>query len=117
MYVLSVEKDNDEESAFYLGLMSQYGVGVKEDLVAASKWYKKSSENYYAIAIDDENYNLKKNRRDFLSGLIIDDIDAKKIIERKINNNYGFKSHKANYFLPISCGDFDYKSYVPSDYI
>ncbi len=115
LFLQSVEKRDDADAAYYLGLMYEYGLGTKKDLETSNKWYKVASEKYYLSNTDDEYYDIKKKRRDFINRLSIDDPDAKKIIEKKVYNKYGFKAHKVNYFLPVSCGDFQYKSYVPSD--
>jgi len=115
LYTLSAKKENDADAAFYLGLMSEYGIGTNKDLQESNKWYKISSEIHYLSNSENKYHDLEKKRRDFINKLSIDDPDAKKMIEKKIYNNYGFKAHKVNYILPISCGDYKYKSYVPSD--
>lgn len=115
LYERSSQQEHDEEATFYLGIMSEHGIGVRRDRDISYRWYRDLSEDHYMMAVSDNDHDIKRRRREFARQIELDDVDAKKTVEQKVQSKYGFRAHKENYFLPVSCGDFDYKSYVPSD--
>lgn len=45
----------------------------------------------------------------------IEDVEAKKAMQKWLNRDFGLKPHKVNYILPFSYREGVYKSYVPTD--
>ena len=115
LFAESAETEGDEEAAYYLGMMYEEGLGAPADLNASHYWYKRAAKRYHTIATEGLDYDLEKERRRFAESINVEDADTKKTIERKALSQFGLRAFKDNYFLPASCGDFGYRSYVPSD--
>jgi phospholipase A1 len=115
LFLQSAETEGDEEAAYYLGIMYEEGLGAPVDLNASHYWYKRAANRYHTIATEGLNYDLEKERRRFAETVNVEDADTKKTIEQKALSQFGLRAFRDNYFLPVSCGDFGYRSYVPSD--
>ena len=115
LFIESADTESDEEAAYYLGIMYEEGLGTPADLNASQRWYKRSARRYHTIATEGLNYDLEKKRRRFAESINVEDAETKKTIEQKALSQFGLRAYRDNYFLPASCGDFGYRSYVPSD--
>jgi phospholipase A1/A2 len=114
-FQIAAERDRDEEAAYYLGKMYEEGIGTPADPDAAAHWYRRAAQRFHRLVRKQPDYELEKERRRFVEALDLNDTETVEAIEQIVSADFGLKAYRANYVLPVSCGDRDYPSYTASD--
>ncbi|WP_457746829.1 phospholipase A [Sulfurimonas sp.] len=103
--------NNDNDAAYMIAFMYEYGLGTPKNKKLAAKWYKIASVGYFqksqhslnkelAIVNDKLYQNLQK----------IQDKDTRKTLYQYVHSIFNMKAYDSNYLLPISSrlnGDYD----------
>lgn len=70
---------------------------------------------FYTASLSADINSIKGTELDKYEVNEIEDIKAKKAMQKWLNRDFGLKPHKINYLLPFGYKEGAYKSYVPTD--
>jgi phospholipase A1/A2 len=97
------QKDHDTDAAYILATMYEYGMGCNVDIQKANEWYKFSAQEHYYAGMNDSSRHIDKEYNKIYRSLSdFGDVDTQGTIQKFAESLYNVKSHKINYFLPLS---------------
>ena len=103
MFEELTEEENDNDAAYILGYMYEYGEGCDVDIAKSQEYYKKAASSYYWEHKQNPLRNSKKVQKKIYETLEKSDNEiTQDTIKQYTQSLYNIKAHKANYFLPIS---------------
>ncbi len=103
MFKELADDDQDDDAAYILGYMYEYGEGCEANASKSQEYYKIAARGYYWNHQDNPLHTSKKAQKHIYETL---DKSADEITEDTIKQYtqslYNIKAYKANFFLPVS---------------
>jgi len=103
MFTRLVDAEKDDDAAYILGYMYEYGEGCEIDMKKSQEYYKIAAHGYYWDSKHNPLRDSKKVQKKIYETLDkSDDAITQATIKQYTQSLYNIKAFNANYFLPLS---------------